>query len=59
MEDPRTLPPERRARRFGRAGFVVALIVLAIIVVIFVGQNLWHAQVSEREQDAAVASGAP
>ncbi|MDR6510617.1 hypothetical protein J2792_001483 [Novosphingobium capsulatum] len=58
MEDPRNLPPEQRARRFGRAGLTVAIIIAAIILVIFVGRNLWHARVLHQEERTGVANDA-
>ncbi|MCZ0960984.1 hypothetical protein [Paracoccus benzoatiresistens] len=35
--------PKPGPRRLGRAGVAVAVILVAIILVIFVGRNLWHA----------------
>jgi len=58
MEDARNLPPERRARRFGRVGLAVAIIVAITIVVIFVGRNIWHAQVTHQEEQTGVSNDA-
>ncbi|GHC84429.1 hypothetical protein [Novosphingobium pokkalii] len=58
MEDPRNLPPDRRARRFGRAGLTVAVIVAAIILVIFVGRNVWHARVLHQEERTGMPNDA-
>ncbi|NKJ42792.1 MULTISPECIES: hypothetical protein [unclassified Novosphingobium] len=58
MEDPRNLPPERRSRRFARAGLVVAIIVVLTIVGVFVGRNIWHARVMDQEQHTGVANDA-
>jgi hypothetical protein len=35
--------PKPSPRRLGRAGIAVAAILVAIVLVIFFGRNLWHA----------------
>ncbi|MFD2816330.1 hypothetical protein ACFSYD_21065 [Paracoccus aerius] len=35
--------PKPSRRRLGRAGIAVAAILVAIVLVIFFGRNLWHA----------------
>jgi hypothetical protein len=35
--------PKPGPRRLGRAGMAVVAILVAIILVMFVGRNLWHA----------------
>ncbi|MET3469811.1 hypothetical protein ABIC78_000313 [Novosphingobium sp. 1529] len=42
----------------GRAGLTVAIIIAAIILVIFVGRNLWHARVLHQEERTGVANDA-
>ncbi|AOR80933.1 hypothetical protein BES08_25710 (plasmid) [Novosphingobium resinovorum] len=49
--------PERdqpSSRRLGRAGIMVAVILLAVIVLVFAGRTLWHAQELEQEQQTGV-----
>lgn len=56
MEDARDLPPKRRARRFEKAGMAIVVLVLAIIVVVFVGRNLWHADVEQKQPETTAPS---
>ena len=44
-------PPEPSSRRLGRAGMVIACIILAMFVIVFVGRNFWHGE--ELQQDEA------
>lgn len=45
--------PKPSPRRLGRAGIAVAAILLAIILVIFFGRNLWHATEVDEPPPAA------
>lgn len=56
MEDPRKVSPQRRSRRFARAGLVVAIIVGLTIVVFLVGRIVWHADVLHNEVRTGVAN---
>jgi len=38
------------SRRLGRAGIMVAAIILVVMVVVFAGRNLWHAEKLEKEE---------
>jgi hypothetical protein len=42
------------ARRLGRAGIMVAVIVLTVIVLVFAERTLWHAKELEQEQQTGV-----
>ncbi|GFE76592.1 MULTISPECIES: hypothetical protein [Novosphingobium] len=42
------------SRKLGRAGVMVAAIVLAVIVLVFAGRNIWHAEQLEQEQRTGV-----
>ncbi|MYL99654.1 hypothetical protein GR702_17995 [Novosphingobium sp. FGD1] len=44
--DPTNVSPKRK----GRAAIAVVTIILALIVIIFVGRNLWHSDVEERDE---------
>ncbi|MGF7153296.1 hypothetical protein [Novosphingobium gossypii] len=43
-------PSDPGSRRKGRAAITVVAIVLALIVAIFVGRNIWHQDVKEQEE---------
>ncbi|WP_395396337.1 hypothetical protein WBP07_20775 (plasmid) [Novosphingobium sp. BL-8A] len=42
------------SRRLGRAGIMVVAIVLAVIIVVFAGRNIWHADKLEKEEQTGV-----
>lgn len=42
------------ARRRGRAGIFVVAVILAVIVLVFAGRNIWHAEKLDQEQETAV-----
>ncbi|MBT0667591.1 hypothetical protein HT136_04325 [Novosphingobium profundi] len=52
------LPAQKRK---ARAGIFVVAILTAIVVVIFVGRNIWHAEVQHEDhmQHPAAASASP
>lgn len=48
--------PRPGPRRLGRAGVLVAVVLAVLVVVVFVGRNLWH--VSEvNEEPPAIDAG--
>ncbi|TDW61669.1 hypothetical protein EDF57_10872 [Novosphingobium sp. PhB55] len=50
MRDPDKPSP----RRLQRAGITVVVILLAMIVLIFVGRNIWHAERLDQEERTGV-----
>jgi len=42
------------SRRLTRAGLMVVVIVLAVIVLMFAGRNIWHAEELKQEQQTGV-----
>lgn len=52
MEDPLKPTPKRRVR----GGIVVAIIVLVIVVIAFVGRNLGHMMQNQHSKQADVAT---
>ncbi len=42
------------SRRLGRAGIMVVAILLAVIVLVFAGRSLWHAEELEQEQQTGL-----
>ena len=53
MSDPENPSPRRKAR----AGIIVAAIVLVLVVVIFVGRNLQHAEEMEENPEPEATQG--
>ncbi|MDQ1902584.1 hypothetical protein RAH32_19355 [Paracoccus sp. WLY502] len=49
--------PRPGPRRLGRAGIAVVAILVALVVVIFLGRNLWHAS-EVTEDPPAINAGA-
>ena len=49
--------PKPGSRRLGRAGILVVAILAALVVVIFLGRNLWHAS-EVTEDPPAIDAGA-
>lgn len=42
------------SRRLARAGLMVVVIVLAVILLVFAGRNVWHAEELKQEQQTGV-----
>lgn len=42
------------SRRLARAGVMVVVVVLAVIVLVFAGRNVWHAEELKQEQQTGV-----
>jgi len=47
-------PDKPSARRLSRAGIFVVVVILAVIVVVFAGRNIWHAEKLDQEQETGV-----
>lgn len=45
------------SRRLGRAGVMVVAILLAVIVLVFVGRNIWHVDKLHEEERTGVKEG--
>ncbi|WP_185998994.1 hypothetical protein ACLIMP_22615 [Novosphingobium aerophilum] len=41
-------------RRLGRAGIFVVVVILGVIVLVFAGRNVWHAEKLDQEQETGV-----
>lgn len=42
------------SRRLGRAGVMVVAITLFVLVVVFAGRNIWHAEELEKEEQTGI-----
>lgn len=47
-------PNQPSERRLGRAGIFVVAVILAVIILVFAGRNIWHAEKLDQEQETGV-----